>query len=401
MNLKNNYHWVMLFLMWSVYTCFGLVSGSLSPISPLLIDKLNLTYTQMGMILGFWQFIYIFTAIPTGTIIDKWKLKKSVLIGIIVMLISMITRGLAINFYTLMLSVALFGFGGPIASSGSPKLVATWFKDSKRGIASGIYTTGPVIGNAIAFATAANITLYFDNWRMISLVYGIVLIFIMFVWILFSKNENSTNIKPLPSSKTSYKELFKIETVRTIMALSIIFFFINHSMGAWAPSMLIDKNFSITQAGYITSACTIISLLSLILITSLFPKGKRKEAIIYILVLCSIGCIGIGFSSGYLLIGSILLVTIFKIALMPLSTLILMEHKDIGPQKIGTAAGMFFASAEIGGFGGPFIIGLLRELTNSHQIGGIFSAFLCIVGIVISFKLDNKQNDIPRTIKQS
>ena len=84
---------------------------------------------------------------------------------------------------------------------------------------------------------------------------------------------------------------------------------------------------------------------------------------------------------------------------MPLSTLILMEHKDIGPQKIGTAAGMFFASAEIGGFGGPFIIGLLRELTNSHQIGGIFSAFLCIVGIVISFKLD-KQNDIPRAIKQ-
>ena len=69
----------MLILMWSVYTCFGLVSGSLSPISPLLIDKLNLTYTQMGMILGFWQFIYIFTAIPTGTIIDKWKLKKSVL----------------------------------------------------------------------------------------------------------------------------------------------------------------------------------------------------------------------------------------------------------------------------------------------------------------------------------
>ena len=236
---------------------------------------------------------------------------------------------------------------------------------------------------------------------MIAFVYGIVLVFVMFVWMIFSKNENSTSIKPLPSNKTSYKELFKIKTVRTIMALSIIFFFINHSMGAWAPSMLIDKNFSITQAGYITSICTIISLLSLILITSFFPKSKRKEAIIYILAICSIGCIGIGFSSGYLLIGSILLVTIFKIALMPLSTLILMEHKDIGPQKIGTAAGMFFASAEIGGFGGPFIIGLLRELTDSHQIGGIFSAFLCFVGIIFSFRLDNKQNDIPRTIKKS
>ena len=61
----------MLLLIWSVYACFGIVSGSLAPISPLLITDLNFTYTQMGIILGFWQFIYIFTAMPTGNIIDK------------------------------------------------------------------------------------------------------------------------------------------------------------------------------------------------------------------------------------------------------------------------------------------------------------------------------------------
>ena len=398
MNLNKNYHWIMLFLIWSVYTCFGLVSGSLSPISPLLINKLNLTYTEMGIILGFWQFVYIFTAIPTGSIIDKWKLKKSVLIGIIVMLISMITRGLAIDFYTLLLSVAIFGFGGPIASSGSPKLVATWFQDSKRGFASGIYTTGPVIGNAIAFATAANISLYFDNWRMISVIYGIILISVMTFWILFSKNKSTNNPAKQKNGKSSYRELFKIKTIQTIMILSIIFFFLNHSLGAWTPSILIDKNFSITQAGYIASICTLISLISLILVTSFFPKNKRKQALIYILLVCSIGCLGIAYASNYILVGSILLVTIFKISLMPLSTLILMDHKDIGPQKIGTAAGMFFASAEIGGFGGPFTIGLLREITGSHQFGGIFSSILCLIGIIIALRLDN--NDIPRTIKK-
>jgi len=314
------------------------------------------------------------------------------------MLISMITRGLAIDFYTLLISVAIFGFGGPIASSGSPKLVATWFNDSKRGFASGIYTTGPVIGNAIAFATAANITLYFDNWRMISVIYGVILISVMTFWILFSKNKITNKPKIQKNHQSSYRELFKIKTVQTIMILSIIFFFLNHSLGAWTPSILIDKNFSITQAGYITSACTIISLISLILVTSLFPKNKRKQALIYILLVCAIGCLGIAYTSDYILIGSILLVTIFKISLMPLSTLILMEHKEIGPQKIGTAAGMFFASAEIGGFGGPFTIGLLREITGSHQIGGVFSSILCLIGIIIALKLDN--NDIPRSIKK-
>ena len=163
-------------------------------------------------------------------------------------------------------------------------------------------------------------------------------------------------------------------------------------------TLLIDKNFSITQAGYITSICTLLSLISLILVTSMFPKNKRKQALIYILLACAIGCLGIAYTSEYMLVGSILLVTIFKISLMPLSTLILMEHKEIGPQKIGTAAGMFFASAEIGGFGGPFTIGLLREITGSHQIGGVFSSILCLIGIIIALKLDN--NDIPRSIKK-
>ena len=130
----------------------------------------------------------------------------------------------------------------------------------------------------------------------------------------------------------------------------------------------------------------------------MFPKNKRKQALIYILLACAIGCLGIAYTSEYMLVGSILLVTIFKISLMPLSTLILMEHKEIGPQKIGTAAGMFFASAEIGGFGGPFTIGLLREITGSHQIGGVFSSILCLIGIIIALKLDN--NDIPRSIKK-
>jgi len=389
--LTDNYHWVMLLLIWSVYTCFGIVSGSLAPISPLLITDLNFTYTQMGIILGFWQFIYIFTAMPTGNIIDKWQLKKSITIGIIVMLASMILRGLSMNFISLLLSVGLFSFGGPIASSGSPKLVATWFKEKDRGIASGIYATGPVIGNAIAFASAPIIAInIFNNWRGVSIIYGIILIIILIIWLVFAKNKS--NKPEMNIEKVSYKKLIKIHTVKIIMLLSIIFFFISHSLGAWAPSVLIDKNFSITSAGYITSISTIISLISLLFITSLFKKGKRKNAIIYILLISALASLGIAFFSGLKLILSIFLIFSVKRALMPLSTLILMEHKDIGPQKIGTAAGMFFASAEIGGFSGPFIIGFIRDLTNSHQIGFIFSAILCLTGIFFAFKLNETED---------
>jgi nitrate/nitrite transporter NarK len=55
--------------------------------------------------------------------------------------------------------------------------------------------------------------------------------------------------------------------------------------------------------------------------------------------------------------------------MMPIQTLILMETPKIGAKRIGAAAGLFFAAAEIGGFSGPFLLGFIRDLTGSLSTG--------------------------------
>ena len=60
--------------------------------------------------------------------------------------------------------------------------------------------------------------------------------------------------------------------------------------------------------------------------------------------------------------------------MMLIQTLILMETPRIGAKRIGTAAGLFFAAAEIGGFGGPFLLGFLRDLTGSLTSGVLILA---------------------------
>ena len=80
---RKRYRWVILALLWLLYVAFGLVQRAIAPlVTPILAD-LDLSYTQMGFILGSWQLTYIAAAIVAGTLIDRWGIRRSLLAGAI------------------------------------------------------------------------------------------------------------------------------------------------------------------------------------------------------------------------------------------------------------------------------------------------------------------------------
>ena len=109
----NPYRWVILFLLWLLYASFGVTAATIPPLVDPIINDLNMSYSQMGLILGAWQFVYIFTASPLGAIVDRLGVRRSLGIGIIIVWVSLVLRGLAVDFYTLLFAVALFGWEVP------------------------------------------------------------------------------------------------------------------------------------------------------------------------------------------------------------------------------------------------------------------------------------------------
>jgi hypothetical protein len=57
--------------------------------------------------------------------------------------------------------------------------------------------------------------------------------------------------------------------------------------------------------------------------------------------------------------------------LMPLLVLTLMETSEVASKYLGSATGVFFCVAEIGGFLGPFCLGYLVDLSGSFTSGGL------------------------------
>jgi hypothetical protein len=54
---------------------------------------------------------------------------------------------------------------------------------------------------------------------------------------------------------------------------------------------------------------------------------------------------------------------------------------------MGSAGGLFFCVAEIGGFGGPMIIGALVDITSTFLAGAIFLASVLIAIFALALLL--------------
>ena len=94
---KRRGRWRMLILTWMVYACFGITGGSLPPLVGAVTSDLVLSSTQMGLVLGAWQLIYIGTASPLGAVVDRFGVRRSMAVGLAVVWISLLLRAAAVG----------------------------------------------------------------------------------------------------------------------------------------------------------------------------------------------------------------------------------------------------------------------------------------------------------------
>jgi len=75
-----------------------------------------------------------------------------------------------------------------------------------------------------------------------------------------------------------------------------------------------------------------------------------------------------------------------------------MEIPKVGSRNAGSAGGMFFAAAEIGGVLGPLSLGILSDNERSFQSGLTMLSLVCIILFALVFVLKHlltpQQNEI-------
>ena len=72
---------------------------------------------------------------------------------------------------------------------------------------------------------------------------------------------------------------------------------------------------------------------------------------------------------GLLLAAGLVAQGIARSSLMTVAMLALVETRGVGERHAGTAGGLFFSAAEVGGAGGPIMLGVLYDATGGFAAG--------------------------------
>ncbi len=381
----------MLGLIWLVYVCNGLAFSSLAPVVDPIRNDLGISYGRMGLVLGFWQLVTIVTFYPLGRLMDRFPTRRLVTIGAVIMGVSMVLRGLSIDFYTLLFAVGLFAFGGPIISVGAPKVTAQWFTGSERNFATGAYISGPIVGIVIGLSLANSVVVPLTgSWRGIQIVYGIAALVAALIWYTLARDPQRSTagtevVRPEPEGQGSaLRVLLRVGNVRLVLVLAMASFLLQHGLVNWVPTLLDEAGMTPTQASLWAAIGVAAGAIGVLTVPAFARLGRRRLVLAAMLAGSALGTAGLALTSGGSLITSLLVVNIASTPLFPILTLILTDTEEVGLKRIGAAVGLAFAASEIGGFGGPLLLGVVRDLTGSLDLGALILAGVIAALILIT-----------------
>jgi len=381
------YRWAMLALVWLAYATFGLATRTVAPLVTPIMRDLGISNTQMGAILGGWQAAYIVFAVFAGVILDRWGARKSILLGGLIIALSLIVRYWVDSFVPLFLGVALLGVGGPLISIGSPKMVSAWFQGRERGIAVGIYATGPIAGSLIALSATHPIVMPMvgGSWRSAFLVYGVLALIVTALWTLASREAPRQLHEDGGKPPDVLRTILGSSEVRNILAMGVCSFAVIHGFGNWLPKFLESSGLSQAGAGFVASLPLIAGLVSAMIVPRIIPGGRRRQATAFSAILTAGLLSATPHLAGVPLAVALASVGATSGVFLPLEMLMLMESPGVRTRIMGAAGGIFFCFAEIGGVSGPLLLGILSDATHTFRVGLYALAALALLLALLAF----------------
>ena len=385
----------MLAGVWLVYFSFGVFVASMAPLVAPITEELGISHGAMGTVLGAWPLVYIASSLPAGALIDRVGPRRSIMLCTVLIALSGILRAIADDYVSMFLAVAVFGLGGPLISIGAPKVVSLWFEGKERGLAMGLYISGPAIGSIMSLSLTNSVMMpFFDgDWRAVMFVYASVAIVCGLLWVVVSSHlasrtmERRIAAEPRRAQFQIFRELLAEPAVRLILVMSIGMFIFNHGLNNWLPEILRAGGMAAATAGYWASIPSAVGIFAALAIPRFATEERRILILGLLIVTAGVATMLLHLSAGPLLALGLMCQGVSRGAMMTVLVLVLVESRGVDSRNAGSAGGLFFSAAEVGGVLGPVLVGTIHDLTGGFAASLHMMTVVCAILLALLARL--------------
>jgi FSR family fosmidomycin resistance protein-like MFS transporter len=361
-----------------------LIQAIIPSVYPILKEKYNLSFSQIGLITFAFQFSASIFQPLVGYYTDKHPKPFSQIYGMMFSLAGIVSLSFADNFYWILLSVVFIGTGSSIFHPESAR-ISNLASGGKRGLAQSIFQVGGNFGTALGPLLVALIVVPYGQihilWFIIAAMIGLAIISKIAFWyrdhLVIRKNKVQPfiNLHNLPKRKVQ---------VSIVILLIVIFskFFYSASLSSYYTFYIIDKfNLSIKEAQFHMFIYLIAYAVGTILGGPLGDKIGRK----YVIWLSVFGAAPFALLLPYVnLFWTDVLMVVIGIIISSAFPAILVYAQELLPKKLGMVSGLFYGFAFGMGALGSALLGNLADHTSIQYVYHVCS-FLPLIGIICYF----------------
>jgi MFS family permease len=319
------YRWVVLAVFMFVNLTIQMLWISYSPITGPAAQFYGVSDLYIGWLSMIFMLAFIPFSLPASWAIDTFGFHKAVGLGVILMGVFGVLRGLAGANYSLVFVCTLFiAIGQPFLLNAWAKVPARWFAVTERATAVGVVTLANLLGTAIGMVLTP-ILIETISIPTVQLIYGCIAAFSAVLFLVLAKEYPAT--PPCPEGMDirslmldGLKHAFKVRDFLLFLAVSFIGMGIFNGLNTWVEPIIRPRNFSPTEAGVLGAVLLVAGLLGAVILPSFSDKQRKRTKFMMIGIVFAIpGLIGLTFAQSYLLLllsGAV--VGFFLISVLPI-----------------------------------------------------------------------------------
>ena len=396
------YRWmVLIFLSLAMFGSYYAYDG-LSPLADVLKQQLGFSDENIGLLQAIYSFPNIFTVVIGGFIIDRFGLRKSLMVFGVLCLVGPAITATAGVLWVMALGRLIFGMGAESLNVAVTAALARWFKGKELSFAFGINLTICRLGTFAALNSPTWARAAYANWRwpfLIAVGFSVLCVIgVVVYWLMEVKAEREFHLGEASTDKVVFGDLFKFGvSYWYIVALCVTFYSAIFPFQTFAVKFFIEAHGTSREfGGFLSSMLTLFAMIA----TPLFGLwvdriGKRA----LLMMLGSVLLIPVYLMMAYTRVSLYVPMALMGVAFSLIPAIMWPSVAYIVDQsKLGTAYGLMTMIQNIGLFGFNLMVGWANDYSHAgptnpggYNLGMWIFSTLGFLGLTFAFLLRQRE----------